>query len=87
MHIRDRLGFDAGGMRLDDALAWAARHDFHYVDFNADQPPNALHAWDEARVHAIRQLCEWYAIHLGLRMLSGVNVAEFSPYVSAAVDT
>jgi hypothetical protein len=32
MGIRDRLGFDAGGMGLDDALAWAARHDFHYID-------------------------------------------------------
>jgi sugar phosphate isomerase/epimerase len=84
--IRDRLGFDAGGMGLEDALAWAARHDFHYVDFNADQPPNALNAWDEARVRTIRQQCERHAIHLGLHTLSGVNVAEFSPYVSAAVD-
>jgi hypothetical protein len=25
MSIRDRLGFDAGGMGLEDALAWAAR--------------------------------------------------------------
>jgi hypothetical protein len=50
MSIRDRLGFDAGGMDLEEALAWAARYDFHYVDFNADQPPNALDAWDEARV-------------------------------------
>ena len=86
MSIRDRLGFDAGGMGLEDALAWAARHDFHYVDFNADQLPNALETWDEARIRAIRQHCERHAIHLGLHTLSGVNVAEFSPYVSAAVD-
>jgi hypothetical protein len=58
MRIRDRLGFDAGSMGLEEALAWAARHDFHCVDFNADQPPNALNAWDEARVRAIRQHCE-----------------------------
>jgi sugar phosphate isomerase/epimerase len=49
MSIRNRLGFDAGGMGLEEALAWAARHSFHSVDFNADQPPNTLDAWDEAR--------------------------------------
>jgi hypothetical protein len=48
MSIRDRLGFDAGDMSLEDALAWAARYGFHYIDFNADQPPNALDAWHEA---------------------------------------
>src|SRR5206468_6487822 len=86
MSIRDRLGFDAGSMGLEDALVWAARHDFHYVDFNADQPPDALDAWDEARVRAIRQRCERHAIQLGLHTLSGVNFAEFSPCVSEAVD-
>src|SRR5882762_4567930 len=87
MSIRDRMGFDAGDMRLEEALEWAARYGFHYVDFNADLPLNALDAWDEARVRAIRQRCERANIHLGLHTLSGVNVAEFSPYVSEAVDT
>jgi sugar phosphate isomerase/epimerase len=86
MSIRDRMGFDAGDIRLEEALEWAARYGFHYVDFNADRPPNALDAWDEARVRAIRQHCERANIHLGLHTLSGVNVAEFSPYVSEAVD-
>jgi sugar phosphate isomerase/epimerase len=48
MSICDRLGFDAGDMSLEDALAGAARYGFHYVDFNADQPPNTLNAWHEA---------------------------------------
>lgn len=87
MSIHDRMGFDAGAMRLEDALEWAAQHGFHYIDFNADRPPNALDAWDEARVRTIRQRCEREHIHLGLHTLSGVNVAEFSPYVSEAVDT
>ena len=87
MRLRDRIGFDAGDMRLEDALEWAAQHGFHYVDFNADRPPNALDAWDEARMRTIRQRCERAHIHLGLHTLSGVNVAEFSPYVSEAVDT
>lgn len=87
MDLRHRIGFDAGGMRLEDALAWAITHDFHYVDFNADRHPNDLTtSWDEARVRAVRTQCERHNIHLGLHTLSGVNVAEFSPYVSDAVD-
>jgi len=86
MSIRDRMGFDAGGMRLEEALEWAARHDFHHIDFNADRQPNHLDAWDAARVRAIRQCCERDDIHLGLHTSSAVNVAEFSPYVNDAVD-
>ena len=37
-------------------------------------------------MRAIRQCCERADIHLGLHTLSAVNVAEFSPYVSEAVD-
>ena len=84
--LHDRIGFDAGGMRLEDAVAWAATHGFHYVDFNADQQPNHLECWDAARVHAVRQQCERHDIHLGLHTLSAVNIAEFSPCVSDAVD-
>lgn len=85
-NLRDRIGFDAGGRRLEEALEWAAAHDFHYMDFNADRPPNRPDTWDEARVRAIRQQCERHDIRLGLHTLSGVNVAEFSPYLSDAVD-
>lgn len=86
MNIRDRLGFDAGGKHLEEALEWAISHGFHYVDFNADRLPNRLDTWDEARVRAVRTQCERHDVHLGLHTLSGVNVAEFSPYVSDAVD-
>jgi len=86
MSLRDRMGFDAGGRRLEDALEWATHHGFHHIDFNADQQQNHLDAWDAARVRAIRQRCERADIHLGLHTLSGVNVAEFAPYVSEAVD-
>jgi len=40
MTLRDRIGFDAGSRELEEALDWAARHAFHYVDFNADVGPN-----------------------------------------------
>jgi sugar phosphate isomerase/epimerase len=86
MSFRDRIGFDAGSMRLEEALAWAVTHGFHYVDFNADRPPNRLDTWDAARLRAVREQCAQHNIHLGLHTLSAVNVAEFSPFVSEAVD-
>jgi len=82
MTLRDRIGFDAGAMRIEDALRWAAAHNFYYVDFNADLHPNHLSAWDDERVRQLREQCERHNIHLGLHTLSGVNVAEFSAQTS-----
>jgi sugar phosphate isomerase/epimerase len=86
MNLRDRIGYDAGGTRLEEALAWAAANAFHYVDFNADRGPNHLDSWSAERVRALRDICARHDIHLGLHTASSVNVAEFSPYVSDAVD-
>ncbi|OLB53711.1 MAG: sugar phosphate isomerase/epimerase [Candidatus Rokuibacteriota bacterium] len=86
MTLRDRIGFDAGSRELEEALDWAARHAFHYVDFNADVGPNHLDRWSPGRVRAVRDTCARHGIHLGLHTLSGVNVAEFSPHVAPAVD-
>jgi sugar phosphate isomerase/epimerase len=84
--LRDRIGPDVGGTRLEDALAWAAHNNFRYLDFNADFGPNHLDHWDAARVRAVRDACARHDIHLGLHTLSGVNVAEFSPRVADGVD-
>lgn len=86
MRLWDRIGFDAGPRELEGALDWAARHGFHYLDFNADVGPNHLDRWSSDRVRAVRDTCARHDIHLGLHTLSGVNVAEFSPYVAPAVD-
>jgi len=86
VNLRDRIGFDAGATRLEDALEWAVTHGFHYLDFNADLGPNHVEAWDRDRVRAVRLTCDRNGVHLGLHTLSGVNVAEFSPYVSRGVD-
>jgi sugar phosphate isomerase/epimerase len=86
MTFRDRIGYDAGGTRLEDALAWAATHGLHYVDFNADRAANHLHSWSDERVRAVRDSCTQHDIHLGLHTASAVNVAELSPFVSDAVD-
>jgi sugar phosphate isomerase/epimerase len=87
MNLRDRIGYDAGGIPLEEALAWAAAHDFHYVDFNADRAANHLQSWSDEHVQAVRETCARHDIHLGLHTSSAVNVAEFSPYVSDAVDS
>ena len=84
--LRERVGFDAGGTRLEDALAWAGGHDFHYVDFNADGAANHLDGWGADRVRALRETCERHRIHLGLHTSSAVNVAEVAPRVADAVD-
>jgi len=84
--LRERIGFDAGGTKLEDAVAWAARHDFHYVDFNADGGANHLDGWGADRVRALRTACERERIHLGLHTSSAVNVAELAPRVAEAVD-
>jgi sugar phosphate isomerase/epimerase len=86
MNLRDRIGYDAGGTRLEDALAWAAANALRYVDFNADRGPNHLNSWSDERIQAVRNTCARHDIHLGLHTASAVNVAELSPYVSDAVD-
>ncbi len=86
MNLSDRIGFDAGSTRLEDALGWAAENGFYYLDFNADSGPNHLDAWPTERIRAVRNLAQKYDIHLGLHTLSAVNVAEFSPHVARAVD-
>lgn len=86
MTLQDRMGYDAGGTRLEDALAWAAANSLHYVDFNADRAANHLQSWSDERVRSVRDTCARHDIHLGLHTSSAVNVAELSPFVSEAVD-
>ncbi|MEX0761989.1 MAG: sugar phosphate isomerase/epimerase family protein [Dehalococcoidia bacterium] len=86
MSLKDRIGFDAGTTRLEDALEWAAANEFHYLDFNADIGPNHLDTWSKDRIRAVRETCERNGIQIGVHTLSAVNVAEFSPYVSRGVD-
>lgn len=86
MNLHERIGFDAGTTRLEDALDVAARNGFHFVDFNADSGPNHMDSWDADRVAAVRDVCDRNAISLGLHTLSAVNVAEYSPHVARGVE-
>jgi sugar phosphate isomerase/epimerase len=84
--LKDRIGYDAGGTRLEDALDTALAHGFHYLDFNADTGLNRLDSWSQERVSAVREGCARRNIRLSLHTASSVNVAEFSPFVGEAVD-
>ena len=85
--LRDRIGVDIGRrLRLEDGLEWAARNQVRYIDIQLDTGENAFSTFDDARARGVRALCEQHGIHLGLHTLSAINVAEYSPLVSEAVD-
>lgn len=86
MSFRDRLGFDAGSLRVEDAIEWAAANGFHFLDFNADVGENHLYSWSDDRVRAVRESCERNEVRIGIHPSSAVNFAEFSPFVSEAAD-
>ncbi len=86
MSLKDRIGFDAGGTKLEDVLSHAAANGFYFIDFNADRGDNHMDTWGEDRVSAVRETCARTGISIGLHTLSGVNVAEYSPHVSRGVE-
>ena len=87
MTLLDRIGVDIGRRaRLEDGIEWAARNGVRCIDIQLDTGANAFTTFDDARAHAVRAACERHGIHLGLHTLSAVNVAEYSPCLSEAVD-
>ena len=53
MNFIRRIGYDASATPLEDALALAAQHGFHYLDFSADAGPNRLDHWPDHRLRAV----------------------------------
>ena len=87
MDLRDRIGIDISRrLKLEDAIEWAAQHGVRYIDIQLDTAANAFTSFDDKRASGVRKACEQHGIHLGLHTLSAVNVAEYSPYVSDAVE-
>jgi sugar phosphate isomerase/epimerase len=85
--LRDRIGVDIGRrMRLEDGIEWAARNGVSFIDIQLDTGANAFTSFDDERARGIRAACERHGIHLGLHTLSAINVAEYSPILSEAVD-
>ncbi len=86
MSLIDRIGYDGGATRLEDSLAAAAEHGFHYLDFSADTGPNRLDNWSDDRLRAVRTLMDRNEITVTVHTASAVNIAEFAPYLSDAAD-
>ena len=85
--FRARIGIDLGRkLRLEDGLAWAVRNDVQCIDVQLDPGDNAFTRLDATRSAALRSAREKHGIHLGLHTSSAVNVAEYAPLVSDAVD-
>jgi len=85
--LRERIGVDLGRrIRLEEGIEWAAQHAVRFIDIQLDTAANAVTAFDDQRAERVRQLAATHGITLGLHTLSAVNVAEYSPYVSEAVD-
>lgn len=87
MTFRDRIGIDlARRVPAEDGIQFAANNGVRYIDVQTDIAPNALESFDAARCNAVREACESNEVHLGLHTLSGVNVAEISPFLRDATD-
>ena len=87
MSLRERIGVDLGRkIRLEEGIEWAAKNGVKYIDIQLDTAANALTTFDDKRAAGVRTACEKHGVHLGLHTSSAVNVAEYSPYVSDAVD-
>ncbi len=87
MTLKDRIGIDLGRrIKLEDGIEWAAKHGVRYIDIQLDTAANAVTAFDDKRAAGVRAACKKRGVVLGLHTLSAVNVAEYSPYVSDAVD-
>ncbi|MBM3572142.1 MAG: sugar phosphate isomerase/epimerase [Alphaproteobacteria bacterium] len=87
MNLKERIGIDLGRkIRLEEGIVWAGRHGVRYIDCEMDVAPNGLLSFDDRRAGAVREALAQHGLQLGLHTLSAVNVAEYSPFVSEAVD-
>ena len=82
-----RFGFDAPReLPIEESIAWAAANDIWYIDFNADNPPNDIASFDEARATGVRELLAETGVQLGVHPVSAIENAEYVPIMAEAVD-
>jgi sugar phosphate isomerase/epimerase len=87
MSLLDRIGVDVGRkLKLEDAIDWAVANGVRHIDIQLDTAPNIVTSFDDARAATIRAALETSGVQLHLHTLSAVNVAEYSPFLSDAVD-
>lgn len=83
----DRIGVDVGRkLKLENAVDWAARSGVRIIDVELDTGDNAFTRLDAARAARVRDACVRHGIQLGLHTSSAVNVAEYAPLLTEAVD-
>lgn len=83
----DRIGVDVGGvLKLESAIEWAARHGVRIIDVQLDSGDNAFTRFDAARAGRVRDACARHGVRVGLHTSSAVNVGEYAPLLSEAVD-
>lgn len=83
----DRIGVDVGRkLKLETAVDWAARSGVRIIDVELDTGDNAFTRLDAARAARVRDACVRHGIQLGLHTSSAVNVAEYAPLLTEAVD-
>ncbi len=86
--LKQRIGVDIGRkVSVEEGIEWAAANDVVFIDAQTDIAPNALESFDDVRCKGVRQALDNTGVQLGLHTLSGVNVAEFSPFCRDAVDS
>ena len=85
--LKQRIGIDIGRrVSVEDGIEWASQNDVQIIDVQTDIHPNALESFNAKRIKGVRSAKEKYGLKLGLHTLSGVNVAEISPFCRDAVD-
>ncbi|MEQ1774644.1 MAG: sugar phosphate isomerase/epimerase family protein [Burkholderiales bacterium] len=85
MSLLDRIGIDISRrLKLETAIAWAAKNGLKHIDIQLDTGDNALPKFDAKRCAGVRKLLDKHDIKLGLHTNSAVNVAEYSPIMSEA---
>lgn len=85
--LLERIGVDTGRrLPIEEAIDWAAQRGVRYIDVQLDTGANRVDAIDDQRAAAIRAQAQRQGVTLGLHTLSAVNVAEYSPFLSEAVD-
>lgn len=84
MTIEDRLGIDLGGrLPVAEAVAWAGAHGVRHIDVQIDRELKALAAGGTAAADVAAQAAA-AGVTLHLHTLSGMNVAEISPFLAEA---
>ncbi len=85
-NLFDRIGVDINQkLPLEAAVEWTLKHKVPYIDLCLDQTPELLQK-ESPRMKRARAQLDKAGIRLGLHTLSAVNIAETSPFASAAAD-